>query len=111
MGQQVPGTKEIKYKTKDGIPIAYIFYDLKGKNRFPTEPSNEAKGIAFSYSSNAMFEMTLSEIDAHPDQISEIKGFNNKYKYRFTVMHKRKIEEQNVRNSLSLTAASTAFIL
>lgn len=40
MGNQVPGTKEIKYKTKDGIPISYIFYDLKGKNRFPTEPSN-----------------------------------------------------------------------
>lgn len=38
-----------------------------------------------------MFEMALSEIDAHPDQIAEIKGFNSKYKYRFTVMHKRKL--------------------
>lgn len=36
MGQAVAGTREIKYKTKDGIPISYIFYDLKGKNRFPT---------------------------------------------------------------------------
>ena len=37
---QVAGTREIKYKTKDGIPISYIFWDLKGKNRFPTEPNN-----------------------------------------------------------------------
>lgn len=58
-----------------------------------------------------MFEMALSEIDAHPDQIAEIKGFNSKYKYRFTVMHKRKLQQQNVRNSLTLTAASTAFVM
>lgn len=45
----------------------------------------------FYYPVNAMFEMALSEIDAHPDQIAEIKGFNSKYKYRFTVMHKRKL--------------------
>lgn len=34
---QVTGSTEIKYQTKSGIPIKYIFYDLKGKNRYPTE--------------------------------------------------------------------------
>lgn len=47
MGQHASGSKQIKYKTKDGIPISYIFYDLKGKNRFPTEPSNESQGIFY----------------------------------------------------------------
>jgi hypothetical protein len=34
MGQEFG--KEIKYRTKDGALISYIFYDLKGKNRFPS---------------------------------------------------------------------------
>ncbi len=55
--------------------------------------------------------MTLSQIDAHPDQIAEIKGFNNKYKYRFTVMHKRKLEEQCNRNSLNLLKSTTQFVM
>lgn len=48
MGNQAAGTKEIAYKTKNGVPISYIFYDLKGKNRFPTEPSNEGKSTFLS---------------------------------------------------------------
>lgn len=57
-----------------------------------------------------MFEMTLSEIDAPPERINELKGFNAKYKYRFTVMHKRKMEEQNTRNSMTLAASMTNFV-
>ena len=41
MGQNAPGSTQIQYKTKDGIPIKYIFYDLKGKTRYPSEPTNE----------------------------------------------------------------------
>lgn len=33
------GSQPIVYTTRDNIPIEYIYYDLKGKNRFPPEPS------------------------------------------------------------------------
>lgn len=31
-------TSTIEYSTKDGIDISYLFWDLKGKNRFPECP-------------------------------------------------------------------------
>lgn len=42
MGGNISGSTEFNYRTKTGIPITYIFYDLKGKNRFKGEPSSEA---------------------------------------------------------------------
>jgi len=41
MGNNVTGSTKIAYFTKDGTPIDYMYYDLKGKNRFPNPPSNE----------------------------------------------------------------------
>ena len=35
MGNNIVGSFKIRYFTKDKIPIEYIYYDLKGKNRFP----------------------------------------------------------------------------
>jgi hypothetical protein len=40
MGSNIPGSKEIEYRTKNGITISYIFYDLKGKGRYPPEPDD-----------------------------------------------------------------------
>ena len=40
MGGNISGSTEFNYRTKTGIPITYIFYDLKGKNRFTGEPNN-----------------------------------------------------------------------
>lgn len=41
MGSSVVGSTRISYYTKDKIPIEYIYYDLKGKNRFPNPPNND----------------------------------------------------------------------
>jgi hypothetical protein len=41
MGNNTVGSTKIHYMTKDKIEIDYIYYDLKGKNRFPPEPHNE----------------------------------------------------------------------
>jgi hypothetical protein len=35
MGNNVPGSTKIAYTTKEGVQIDYLYYDLKGKNRFP----------------------------------------------------------------------------
>ena len=40
-----------------------------------------------------MLNRCLEEIDAEPEQIKMIKEFNHKYKYRFTILHKRKVNE------------------
>lgn len=40
MGNNSNGLTRIVYQTKDKIPIDYIYYDLKGKNRFPAIPSD-----------------------------------------------------------------------
>lgn len=45
MGGNISGSTELNYRTNTGIPISYIFYDLKGKNRYTGEPSSEAEGI------------------------------------------------------------------
>lgn len=31
----------IEYWTKSGHKISYLFWDLKGKNRFPEQPSDQ----------------------------------------------------------------------
>jgi hypothetical protein len=41
MGSNIVGSTKISYVTKDKIPVEYIYYDLKGKNRFPSCPSND----------------------------------------------------------------------
>jgi hypothetical protein len=49
-----------------------------------------------------MFESTLSTIDATPQQLEQLRGLNAKYRSRFTVMHKRKLEEyRKIQDSLS----------
>lgn len=40
-----------------------------------------------------MFEMTLSNIDISLEKLKDLKEFNNKYRYRFTLMHQRKMKE------------------
>ena len=35
MGSSLVGSTKIYYTTKDNIPVEYIYYDLKGRNRFP----------------------------------------------------------------------------
>lgn len=52
-----------------------------------------------------MFELTLSDIVATEEQLNEIKGFNLKYRFRFSIMHKKKIEEYDTRSSLSLASS------
>lgn len=47
MGTQISGTTKFQYRTKNGLPIQYIFWDLKGKTRFPHEPSNENESTPF----------------------------------------------------------------
>lgn len=41
MGNNTIGSTKISYTTKDKLSVEYIYYDLKGKNRFPPIPSNE----------------------------------------------------------------------
>ena len=41
MGSVIVGSTKISYVTKDKVPVEYIYYDLKGKNRFPPCPSND----------------------------------------------------------------------
>ena len=41
MGNNTVGSTRITYNTRDKIPVDYIYYDLKGKNRFPPQPPNE----------------------------------------------------------------------
>ena len=41
MGSNIVGSTKISYMTKDKVPVEYIYYDLKGKNRFPSCPSND----------------------------------------------------------------------
>lgn len=48
MGSSVVGSTKISYYTKDKIPIEYIYYDLKGKNRFPNPPANEKESTPVS---------------------------------------------------------------
>jgi len=38
MGNNPIGETIIAYRTKDDIHVKYIYYDLKGKNRFPPVP-------------------------------------------------------------------------
>ena len=38
-----------------------------------------------------MFEECLNEIDVNVNQLTLLKEFNKKYKYRFTIMTQRKI--------------------
>lgn len=44
MGNNVVGSTKITYQTKGKIPVEYIYYDLKGKNRFPELPANLDNG-------------------------------------------------------------------
>ena len=44
----ISGTTPFHYTTNNGANIKFIFWDLKGRTRFPTEPSNEAEGILAS---------------------------------------------------------------
>lgn len=48
-----------------------------------------------------MFERTLSEIKIDNSSLQMLKELNSKYRYRFCIMHKRKLEDYNDRNSLS----------
>lgn len=41
MGNSATGSTRITYSTRDHIPVDYIYYDLKGRNRFPPVPCNE----------------------------------------------------------------------
>ena len=47
-----------------------------------------------------MFERTISEIKMDSSTLQMLKELNNKYRYRFCIMHKRKLEDYNDRNSL-----------
>lgn len=49
MGNNTPGHTHISYQTIDKIPIDYIFFDLKGKNRFPAVPSDAEGTIVFTH--------------------------------------------------------------
>lgn len=67
------GSTKIIYHTKDHIPIEYIYYDLKGSNRFPTVPENETESTHPPHSVSAMFEHTLNEIEAKHEYMGLIK--------------------------------------
>jgi hypothetical protein len=41
MGNNTIGSTRIAYTTRDRVPVDYIYYDLKGKNRFPTQPASD----------------------------------------------------------------------
>ena len=45
MGNKITGSTTFNYKTKSGRKVTFIFYDLKGKNRFPIEPSADIGNI------------------------------------------------------------------
>ena len=38
-----------------------------------------------------MFDRTITEIETDPQSLGYLKELNNKYRYRFCIMHKRKI--------------------
>ena len=44
----ISGTTPFHYTTNSGANIKFIFWDLKGRTRFPPEPSNEAEGTLAS---------------------------------------------------------------
>jgi hypothetical protein len=48
MGSNIVGSTKIAYQTKDKIPVEYIYYDLKGRGRFPSVPSNEKEGTTLA---------------------------------------------------------------
>jgi hypothetical protein len=48
-----------------------------------------------------MFEKCLREIEATPEQLEIIRDFNDKYKFRFVVLHQRKVEEHREHSELS----------
>jgi hypothetical protein len=48
-----------------------------------------------------MFERCLREIEATAEQLETIRDFNAKYKFRFVVLHGRKVEEYKEHNELN----------
>ena len=56
-----------------------MYYDLKGKERFPPEPSQEVV--------EPRFQACLKEIKVSPAQTQIMNALNNKYKHRFVVKH------------------------
>ncbi len=53
MGNNTVGSTRINYQTREKIPVDYIYYDLKGKNRFPPQPPNERESTHFDMQSRA----------------------------------------------------------
>jgi hypothetical protein len=41
MGNGVTGSTKFKYSLKTGEEVSFIYYDLKGSDRFPPPPSVE----------------------------------------------------------------------
>lgn len=39
-----------------------------------------------------MFEKCIRDIEATPEQLEMIRDFNPKYKFRFVILHSRKVE-------------------
>jgi hypothetical protein len=48
-----------------------------------------------------MFEKCLREIEATADQLEIIRDFNAKYKFRFVVLHSRKVQENKEHTELN----------
>jgi len=61
MGNKPTGSTIISYKIKGGKQVSFIFYDLKGKNRFPEEPEPN-KGIAVLMQSKTNSESVCVEL-------------------------------------------------
>ena len=59
MGNNVVGSTEFKYRLKTGENISFIYYDLKGKNRFPPEPAVELI--------ESRFQACIKEIQVQPE--------------------------------------------
>ena len=55
---------------------------------------------------NKMFEDCLNEIDVNVNQLTLLKEFNKKYKYRFAIMTQRKIAEYDEKSNISTSFAS-----
>ncbi len=47
-----------------------------------------------------MFEQCLREIKTKADEIEIIREFNPKYKFRFVILHSRKVQEYKEKNEL-----------
>ena len=70
---QISGSTEFRYKTKTGIPIEYIYYDLKGSNRYPPVTGSDSEGTHHSNLVQLLFNKCLSEIEATPDHLAFLK--------------------------------------